>query len=57
MYKYLLASGGDINWMALFALVTFVIIFLLGTFLAFKQGRSHFQHMASLPLDDESKNA
>ena len=56
MYKYILAEGGDINWMALFALVTFVTMFLIGAFTALRRRKSYFRHMAHLPLDTETTN-
>ncbi len=53
MYKYLLANAGEINWMALFALITFVTMFLIGSITALRRRKTHFQHMANLPLDDD----
>ncbi len=55
MYKYLLENAGDINWMALLALVTFVTVFLLGSVTALSRRKSHFQHMANLPLEDDDQ--
>lgn len=52
MYKYILEGAGDINWMALFALVTFFTIFSLALYLIFRQDKDFSQHMASLPLED-----
>ena len=52
MYKYILEGAGNINWMALFALVTFFIIFALVLYMMFRQDKSFSQHMAALPLED-----
>ena len=53
MAKYLLA-GESINWLALFSLLTFVIIFVMALVLAFGRNRKRFDRIANLPLDDGS---
>ena len=57
MYKYILESAGNINWMAVSALLTFVTIFTLSAIMAFKADRKHINHMANLPLDDNQLNS
>lgn len=58
MYKYLLESAGNINWMALFALITFVIVFTVSAVVAFRRNPAFIEKMANLPLDDsQSLNA
>lgn len=52
MYKYILESAGNINWMALFSLLTFLTVFILAVILVFRRSDEHIRHMASLPLDD-----
>ncbi|MEM1219491.1 MAG: hypothetical protein AAGH79_11280 [Bacteroidota bacterium] len=52
MYKYILEGAGNINWMALFALITFFTVFSLVLFMMFRQDKSFTQRMASLPLED-----
>ena len=52
MYKYILQQGGDINWMALFALLTFCFIFITSVILVMKRNKQFIEHMANLPLDD-----
>lgn len=52
MYKYILESAGNINWMALFALITFFTIFSLVLYMMFRQDKSFSQRMAALPLED-----
>ncbi|MEM7574360.1 MAG: cbb3-type cytochrome c oxidase N-terminal domain-containing protein [Bacteroidota bacterium] len=53
MAKYLLA-GESINWLALFSLLTFVIIFVMALVLAFGRNRRRFDRIANLPLEDGS---
>jgi len=55
MYKYILAEGGNINWMALFALITFFIVFLVSVVTVFGNKTKLYQHMAELPLDLNEK--
>ena len=52
MYKYILAGAGDINWMAIFALLTFVILFVTSAIAIFWRSKEFIDHMANLPLDD-----
>lgn len=52
MYKYILEGAGNINWMALFALLTFFIIFVLSAYLAFVKKESDMKEVAALPLED-----
>ena len=56
MYKYILETAGNINWMALFALITFFIIFSISVYLIFRKDKEVLQHMASLPLGDDGEN-
>ena len=52
MYKYILESAGNINWMALFALMTFVTVFLISVIMVFRRDKEALDHVARLPLDD-----
>lgn len=54
MYKYILESAGDINWMALFALITFFFIFSLSVYLAFKKDKGELHELASMPLAEDN---
>lgn len=54
MYKYILETAGNINWMALFALLTFFTVFSMSIYLAFFKSSKELDHMASLPLSDDS---
>ncbi len=53
MFKYLL-EGSDINWMAIFALVTFFTLFAIILYTTFKSKPAYIQHMANLPLEEDS---
>ena len=52
MFKYILAESGNINWMALFALLTFFIMFVLTIWVVFKKSPEHIREMEQLPLSD-----
>lgn len=53
MYKYILESAGNINWMALFALLTFFFVFTMSIYLAFIKDKSELEEVAHLPLADD----
>lgn len=53
MAKYLLA-GENINWLAIMALITFVIIFSLTLFMVIKRGSDSYKQVAELPLNDDT---
>ena len=52
MYKHILESAGDINWMALFALLTFFALFIIGIVAVFGKNKAYIEKMSNLPLDD-----
>jgi hypothetical protein len=54
MYKYILQTAGNINWMAVFALMTFFFVFLMSVYLAFVKDAKSLQHIADLPLSDDA---
>ena len=54
MYKYILETAGNINWMALFALLTFFIVFSMSIYLAFIKKEEELNEVANLPLADDS---
>lgn len=56
MYKYILESAGNINWMAIFALITFFLIFSISVVAVFKKKQSFIDRMGNLPLDDGTPN-
>ena len=55
MYKYILQSAGNINWMAIFVFLTFLFIFITAVVLAFTKRKEELRHYASLPLEDGIK--
>ncbi|MCI5081751.1 MAG: cbb3-type cytochrome c oxidase subunit 3 [Saprospiraceae bacterium] len=54
MFKYILENAGDINWMAIFALLTFFILFVIVLITTFWSKQSVIDRLASLPLDDNN---
>jgi hypothetical protein len=52
MYKYILEGVGNINWMAISALITFVTIFLVSAVMAFRSTPLFLNKMSNLPLED-----
>jgi len=52
MFKYILESAGNINWMGIAALITFLVIFMVSVVLVFKHNPAYIDKMASMPLDD-----
>jgi uncharacterized membrane protein (DUF485 family) len=59
MYKYILEGAGDINWMAIFALLTFFIVFVVAAVQILRSDKAFISKMANMPLNDEptfSKN-
>jgi len=53
MYKHILESAGNINWMAIFALGTFFFIFSVSAIMAFKSDKGKLNHMSNLPLQED----
>lgn len=53
MYKYILQSAGDINWMALFALLTFFFVFGMGVYLALMKNKEELNRISHIPLMDD----
>jgi hypothetical protein len=55
MYKYILASGEQsVNWMAIFSLVTFFLMFTISAIAIWGKSKAYVKHMAELPLDEEN---
>jgi cbb3-type cytochrome oxidase subunit 3 len=53
MYKYILETAGNINWMALFALLTFFFVFTMSIYMAFIKDKKELDEVAHLPLVDD----
>jgi len=56
MYKYILEQAGDIDWMAVFSLLTFFLVFVISAILVMGKSRAHIEHMAHLPLENDLVN-
>ena len=56
MYKYILEQAGDLDWMAIFALLVFFFVFVTSAILVLGKSKSHIDKMANLPLDNDSVN-
>jgi hypothetical protein len=56
MAKYILEQAGNINWMALMALGTFMFVFVTSVILVLRKDKDHINHMASLPLEEEKQD-
>ena len=54
MYKHILENAGNINWMALFALITFFAVFIIGVVTVFGKNKSYIEKMSNLPLEDDN---
>lgn len=54
MFKHILESAGNINWMAIGALVTFFTVFVVSAILIFKKENSYLKKMSEMPLDEEN---
>jgi hypothetical protein len=52
MFKHILANAGDINWMAIFALLTFFLLFVISAVAIFGRSKEYIQKMANMPLED-----
>ncbi|MEO1513363.1 MAG: hypothetical protein AAFV95_00065 [Bacteroidota bacterium] len=52
MYKYLLQSVENINWLAIIPLLLFMSIFLISSYRILRQKKHFIDKMAGLPLED-----
>jgi cbb3-type cytochrome oxidase subunit 3 len=52
MYKYILQSVDNINWLAVASLVVFFVIFVVSALWAFMSKKEFVDKMAQMPLDD-----
>jgi hypothetical protein len=51
MYQHILKNAGNINWMAIGALLTFFTIFVVSAILILKKESSYLKKMSEMPLD------
>ncbi len=54
MYKHLLESAGNINWMAIFALITFFTVFVISAITVIRKNPEYINKMSHLPLEDHT---
>ncbi len=53
MYKYILQSVENINWLAVASLIIFFVIFVVSAMWAFMSKKEFIDKMSKLPLDNE----
>lgn len=53
MYKYLLQSIENINWLAIIPLILFFIFFVVIVVLTLRKKKSYIEKMGNLPLEEE----
>ncbi len=53
MYKYLLQSIENINWLAIIPLILFFIFFVLIVVVTLRKKKSFIEKMSNLPLEEE----
>ena len=56
MYKYILESAGDIDWMAIVPLLLFFIFFIGVSYMAITSKKSFINKMENLPFEDSTIN-
>ena len=56
MYKHILEGAGNINWMAIFALLTFFLLFVISAVAIFGRSKAYIDKMANMPMDDATLN-
>jgi hypothetical protein len=54
MYKYILESG-NVNWMGIFVLLTFFLVFSISLFVVIFKKKDWVDYMSNLPLDEEKE--
>lgn len=52
MFKYILQNAGDINWLAVMALVLFFAIFLFDSVWILTKKKDYVDRVSRLPLDE-----
>ncbi|MBK8703837.1 MAG: hypothetical protein IPN33_09550 [Saprospiraceae bacterium] len=56
MFKYILQDAG-INWMAIFALITFFALFVIAIVVVWFRTPEYIHKMSNLPLEDDNASA
>jgi len=52
MFKHILENAGNINWMAIFALLTFFSLFVISAVVIVTKRQNWIDKMANLPLEE-----
>lgn len=55
MFKYLL-QGSGINWMGVFVLVTFFVMFIITILTIWQRNPDFIKRMSNLPLEDGAES-
>lgn len=55
MYKYILQSVENINWLAVASLLIFFVIFVVSALWAFVGKKEFMDKMSNLPLDTDAE--
>lgn len=53
MYKYILQSVENINWLAVASLIIFFVIFLVSAMWALMSKKDYIDKMSNLPLEED----
>jgi hypothetical protein len=54
MYKYILESAGDIDWLALIPLVIFFVFFTMTIIRVVMTKKSYIEKMEQLPFEEDT---
>ena len=52
MFKYIIKTMGDVDWMAVVPLILFVTVFSITSLLWLRRNKEEVAGMAKLPLED-----
>ena len=52
MYKYILESASDIDWMAILPLIIFFVFFTATIVVTMRKEKRYIDHMKQMPLDN-----
>ncbi len=52
MFKYIIERAGDVNWMGIFALITFFAMFVISSFVILRSRPDYIRKMSNMPLED-----
>ncbi len=57
MAKYILEAAGNINWMAVFSLFTFMTVFIVSCILILRKNNAYINKMSNLPLEEDDRES